>query len=230
LGQEYHDGKPQSSARRRGENIFAGDDSFRRHSAPNRLKAVQQGRCETELGAKRSGRRRQIKIWRFEMKTIQRLAILAGLSMMVFALSATGAKAQAISTANFSGTFNLPVAAQWGKMTLPAGTYNLYYGRLHDGDINVVEVAGKAKGSPHGLILATGNDDVSAANSSLVCIREGDALIVRALEMPAIGTSAQFSMPKGTQLEATNRNHNGYTQLAEAPRLIERIPVAFNAK
>jgi hypothetical protein len=164
------------------------------------------------------------------MKTIQRLAILAGLSMMVFALSATGAKAQIISTANFSGTFNLPVAAQWGRMTLPAGTYNLYYGSLNDQGSYVVEVAGKAKGSPHGLIQATGNDDVSAANSSLVCVREGSTLIVRALEMPSIGTAAKFSMPHGTQLEATNRSHKGYTQLAEAPRLIERVPVAFNAK
>ena len=154
---------------------------------------------------------------------------LAGLIMAVFALSATGAKAQTISAASFKGTFTLPVAAQWGKMTLPAGTYNLYYGRLDEGP-DVVEVVGKAKGSPRGLIVVAGNGDASAAKSALVCIREGDALIVRRLEMPALGTAADFSMPHGTQLEATNRNHNGYTQLAEAPMLIERIPVTFSAK
>ena len=164
------------------------------------------------------------------MKTIRNLMTLAGLILAVFALSATGAKAQTLTNNSFAGTFTISNEAQWGKMTLPAGTYNLYYGPLHDGGASLVEVVGKAKGSPHGLILVAGNSDASAANSALVCIREGDTLIVRALEMPSIGTSAQFSMPHGARLVARNAKHNGYTQLAEAPMLIERIPVTFSAK
>jgi hypothetical protein len=163
------------------------------------------------------------------MKTIRSLMTLAGLILAVFALSATGAKAQSLTNTSFAGTFTISHEAQWGRMTLPAGTYNLYYGPLHDGGASVVEVVGKAKGSPHGLILAAGNDDASAANNALVCVREGSTLIVRTLEMPAIGTSAQFSMPHGARLVAHNRNHKGYTQLAEAPMLIERISVAPNA-
>ena len=164
------------------------------------------------------------------MKTIRSLMTLAGLILAVFALSATGAKARVISAASFSGTFTLPVAAQWGRMTLPAGTYKLYYGSLNDQGETVVEVVGKAKGSPHGVILPHSQDSAFVGNSSLVCIREGNALIVRALEMPSIGTAANFHMPHGTQLEATNRRDKGYTQLAEAPMLIERVPVTFNAK
>jgi hypothetical protein len=164
------------------------------------------------------------------MKTIRSLMTLAGLILAVFALSATGAKAQTLTSNNFAGTFTISHEAQWGTMTLLAGTYNLYYGPMHDGDVNAVEVAGQAKGAPHGVILAQRHDLTSAANNALVCIREGDALIVRTLEMPAIGTSVQFSMPNGARLVARNAKPNGYTQLAEAPMLIERVPVTFNAK
>jgi hypothetical protein len=158
------------------------------------------------------------------MKTIQRLAILAGLSMMVFALSATGAKAQAISTPSFSGNFTLPVAAQWGRMVLPAGEYTLSYGHAFVGGAYAVAVTSKADGTTR-MALVNVNTDVSTKNDALVCIREGDALVVRRLEIPELGMAAQFAMPHGAQLEAHNRNHKGYTQLAEAPRLIERIPV-----
>ena len=62
------------------------------------------------------------------MKTIRSLMTLAGLFLVLFALSATGAKAQNLSSASFSGNFTLPVAAQWGEMTLPAGNYTLGVG------------------------------------------------------------------------------------------------------
>jgi hypothetical protein len=167
------------------------------------------------------------------MKTIRSLMTLAGLSLVIFALGVTGAQAQqapSLSITHFGGTFTLPLEAQWGRMTLPAGQYSLYYGSVQDGSASMVEVAGKAKGAPHGLIPVAGKDDASAATSALVCVREGSTLIVRTLEMSAIGTSAQFSMPNGARLVAQNAKHNGYTQLAEAPSLIERVPVAFNAK
>jgi hypothetical protein len=48
--------------------------------------------------------------------------------------------------------------------------------------------------------------------------------------MPAIGKSMTFALPRGTQLAAHNGKNNGYTQLAEAPMLIERIPVTLNGK
>ena len=164
------------------------------------------------------------------MKTIRSLMTLAGLILAVFALSATGAKAQALTGTNFAGTFTISHEAQWGNMALPAGAYNLYYGTLNDGGVNIVEVAGQAKGSPHGVIKVAGRDDTSAAKSALVCVREGNTLIVRTLEMPEIGTTAEFTMPHGARLVAQNAKHNGYTQLAEAPMLIERIPVTFNAR
>ena len=162
------------------------------------------------------------------MKTIRSLMTLAGLSVMLFALGATGAKAQAIANPDFAGTFTLSNNAQWGNVALPAGHYKLYHGTLFGSYF--VEVRGAEKGSPHGLIHVEGTDESSATKSVLVCVREGSTLVVRALEIPGLGKSINFAMPRGTQLTAHNGKHNGYIQLAEAPMLIQRISVTLNAK
>jgi hypothetical protein len=167
------------------------------------------------------------------MKTIRSLTILAGLSVMLFALGATGAKAESgpsLSITNFAGTFTLPFEAQWGNMTLPAGDYSLYYGEPLGNGFYMVEVVGHAKGSPHGRISVAVNGRASVAKDSLICIREGNSLVVQRLEMPELGKSVTFAMPHGTQLVAHNGRRNGYTQLAEAPMLIQRIPIAMNAR
>jgi len=151
---------------------------------------------------------------------------------VLFALGATGASAQqapSLSITNFGGTFNLPFEAQWGRTTLPAGEYSLYYGRLHDG-ARMVEVIGKEKHTPHVLVLPNGLNDASTTRSALVCVREGNAGIVRALEMPQIGEAVEFNMPRGTQLVANRSNGKKNVQIAEGPKLIERIPVMVNAK
>jgi hypothetical protein len=167
------------------------------------------------------------------MKSIRNLVAMVGLAVMLFALGVTGAKAQqsrSLSVTDFGGTFTLPKDAVWGKMTLPAGDYNFYYGSISGGGVNAVEIVGKAEGSPHGFILAQMPNSTSATNDRIVCVREGDTLVVRTLELPAIGESLNFPLPHGTRLTARNAKHNGYTQLAEAPMLIERIPVTLNAK
>jgi hypothetical protein len=165
------------------------------------------------------------------MKTIRSLMTLAGLSLVLFALGVTGAKAQVVrglSTINFAGSFTLPNDAQWGTMALPAGDYTLYYGNLYGSYF--VEVRGTAKGSPHGVIFVAGNDQSSATKNQLICVREGNGLIVRALEMPQIGTAAEFALPRGARLTVHRGNHKGYTQLAEAPMLIQRVTVRMNEK
>jgi hypothetical protein len=158
------------------------------------------------------------------MKIIRNLVTLAGLSVMVFALGATGARAQNLST-NFAGTFTLPFNAQWGRTVLPAGKYSLYYGHLPTSSTSMVEVAAKDKKSPHVFILAQGVSDAAAAKSALVCIREGNGCIVRALEMPQIGQAVEFAMPRGTRLVAQRQNGSKNVQIAEGPKLIQRIPI-----
>jgi hypothetical protein len=162
------------------------------------------------------------------MKTIRSLMTLAGLFLGFLTMGAVGAQGQVVDTTHFLGTFTLPTTAQWGKMILPAGDYSLRYGTL--GAAGIVEVYGMEKGSPYGVILAGPVGETSATRNVIVCIREGNALIVRALEMPVIGESVTFRVPHGTKLMAQRGNPNGYTQLAEVPMLIQRISVTLNAK
>lgn len=163
------------------------------------------------------------------MKTIRSLMTLAGLSLVLFTLGAVGARGQATYTTHFAGRFTFPSQAQWGKITLPAGEYTMQYGVQDNGHALVV-VRGTAKGSPSGVILAGPAGDTSATKNTIVCVRDGNILVVRALEMPLIGESAEFPMPHSAKLLARNGKRNHYTLLAEAPMLIERIPVTLNAK
>jgi hypothetical protein len=87
------------------------------------------------------------------MKKIRNLMTFGGLFVAVLALGTTGARAQRLYSTQFAGTFTIPFEVQWGTMTLPAGEYTLSYGIQRSG-ANLVEIAGKAKGSPHGVILA----------------------------------------------------------------------------
>lgn len=162
------------------------------------------------------------------MKTIRSLMIMTGLLLAIFTLGPAGARGQVLDSAHFKGTFNLPVAARWGTMNLPAGEYTLRYGTLPAGP-TLVEIAGKAKGSPRGVILVGPIDPTSAKKNSIVCIREGNSLLVRELELPAIGESVRFPMPRGITLVAQKRSHGKYT-LAQASNLIQRVPVIVSGE
>ena len=114
------------------------------------------------------------------MKTIRSLMILAGLPVILVALVAVGARGQAIYSTQFVGEFTLPLATQWGTMTLPPGNYTLEYGMQESGGRSVV-VRGMTKGSPHGMIQARPGSDTSATRTAIICIRDGNELSVRAL-------------------------------------------------
>jgi hypothetical protein len=165
------------------------------------------------------------------MKMIRNIMVLVGLSVALSALAATGARAQVLTTTNFAGTFTLPLQARWGAMTLPAGDYTLRYGRAFKGAVNAVTVEGKAEGNLRGMALPMSRNDVSTGKSALLCIREGDILYVRAVEMPAIGESIHFRIPHGVEVkskllprQANHANESGNTQLAETRIAVERVP------
>lgn len=162
------------------------------------------------------------------MKTIRYLMILSGLCLAFFALAATGARAQTLASTSFVGTFTLPVKAQWGRLTLPAGQYSLSYGKAFKGTAYMVTVAGEAEGSPRGMILLRSLDDVSAGENALNCIRDGDTLYVRGLELPAIGESILFKIPHAVEVRskviAGNQNQKGNHQIAQLSIGIEPLP------
>lgn len=168
------------------------------------------------------------------MKTIRNMAILVGVGLALFVSGATSARAQALTTTAFSGTFTLPFEAQWANMTLPAGEYSLSYGHHYPASGYLVEVAGKKPGSPHGVILTRGRSQPSASKNVLICIREGNKGYVRSLELAAIGESAEFALPHGVDVEsrliAKHQNESGNTRIAEVRITVERVPIKLNAK
>jgi hypothetical protein len=162
------------------------------------------------------------------MKTIKSLMILSGLVMALVAMSATGVKAQLISFPEFTGSFSLPVQARWGAMTLPAGDYSLYYGAPFKGGLYVVEVVNKEDGSARGVAFVQGRSQTSASKNELVCTREGNIDIVRALDLPALDESINFALPPNLELMANHQKHNASTPVAAVHGLIQLVPVSLN--
>ncbi len=160
------------------------------------------------------------------MKKVRSLTILVGLSLVMAGVGVTGAKAQVLSSPKFTGSFALHTQVQWGPMTLPAGSYVVKYGRMGPAGLRIVEIAGKAKGSPHGFVLVRSEDPTRSEGDMVICARADNMLIVRALDMPAIGKSASFVTPQDARLMANATSRNGNTRMADASLKIARIPVS----
>lgn len=161
------------------------------------------------------------------MKKIRRLTTLLGLLVLFATMGVTGVKAQVLSNASFTGSLTLPSETHWGSMTLPAGTYTLDYGSLGLRGLYVVEITGQAKDSPHGFVRVLARNSTAAGENTLVCVREGNADVVRGLEMPSIGQSVTFAIPKGTEILAQQRKSNKSAQTATARMTVRRIHVAM---
>jgi hypothetical protein len=147
---------------------------------------------------------------------------------MLVAMGGSGAKAQLIPIPEFTGSFTLPARAQWGAMTLPPGRYSLYYGAPFKGGIYAVEVVNEADGSARGMVFVRDRSDTSSLKTELVCTREGNVDIVRALDLPVLGESIHFSLPHNMELMAKHQNHNAKTQTAALHELIQFMPVTLN--
>ena len=163
------------------------------------------------------------------MKKIRSFVTMFGLSLALLTLGVAGARAQDLARTEFHGSFNLPVVTQWGSMTLPAGNYNVYYGPIHYGQDSVVEIVSEAKGGPHGFIPTKELGRTSATNNSLVCMRDGTSLVVEKLDLPTLGKSVSFAMPRGRDLLAQRQARGKYT-VAKEQAPIQRISVNLNEK
>jgi hypothetical protein len=147
--------------------------------------------------------------------------------MWIVAMGTTATKAQLIPLPEFTGSFTLPVRAQWDGTSLPAGHYSLYYGAPFGGGSQAVEVLNSAEGTVR-MVLVRGITDPTAAKTELVCIREGNVDIVRALNVPALGESIHFSLPHNMNLMAYNQKHNSNTRVAALHGLTQFVPVTFS--
>lgn len=160
------------------------------------------------------------------MKAIRTCLVVVGLNLVFFVAGVSGARAQALQVAEFSGTINLPAVTQWQGKTLPAGSYSLYYG-TRVGGTYYVELDGKTKGTSHLFIMPQAHNPNSGASNELVCSRDGNRLVVLGLKMPLIGESVSFAMPHGAQLMAHQSNGRMGRRVAEGPTRIQRIPVTL---
>lgn len=134
-------------------------------------------------------------------------------SPMIYALGLTGQGIHGLRVIEFTGSFVLPFEADWAGVTLPAGKYILCFGTQGHG-IYFVEIRGRDKGSPHGIVLIQGHQATCSIRNALVCIREGNSQIVRSLEMTAIGKSVQFELPRAMRLQVANES---FTQASAQP-------------
>lgn len=153
------------------------------------------------------------------MTKVRTLVISVVAMLMLLALAATAGEARSLYSTHFVGEFTLPFTAHWGRMTLPPGNYNLYYGYMREDGTLAVEVANKDLGVTRGWIFPRGTKDVKGEGNFLVCFREGEIGYVRSLQMAEIGESIEFSKPHGVSVEAWiiagKKTHKTNTALAE---------------
>jgi hypothetical protein len=155
------------------------------------------------------------------MNAHRKLGTLFAFALATFAL--TIGSASAVDPTQVRGSFTLPFDARWGTATLPAGKY--IFEAVRTGSA-VIEVRGEAKGSTPAFVVIVAHDASPNDNTSeLVCIRKGSTGIVRSLMLKGSGEILYFAIPKNVQLYAQNGKAKNRTLLAQAPELIQRVPV-----
>lgn len=163
------------------------------------------------------------------MKSIRVCLTVVGLTLVSLVAGVSGARAQTLQATVFSGTINLPAQAEWQGKVLPAGEYSLHYGTRVDG-IQLVEIEGKTRGTPHLFIMPQAHKRSSANQNELVCARDGNQLVVLGLQIAGLGESLSFAMPGGTQRMAQQTSGGASSQVATAEPQIQRVPVTTKGR
>lgn len=112
--------------------------------------------------------------------------------------------------------FTLPFDAQWGKVTLPIGSYTLSIDRL--GLNGKVLISQGSKGIEMVLPQSFDYTQNQSKKAELVCIRHDGVVTVRALRLPEVGTF-YFALPK-----------NLATMMAEQPQMVETVSVEVSGE
>lgn len=141
--------------------------------------------------------------------TLVRLVFLA---LLAASLSAGLASAQ-----NYKGQFTLPFEARWGVATLPPGDYSF---RL-DTAVAPYMAHIQREGQTVAMIMANGgsSDSSPSERSQLIVVRHGKQGTIRALQLAEAGRAFFYTVPKAER-----------QLLAQAPELIQRIPITMTGK
>ena len=137
--------------------------------------------------------------------------------MVFLALLAAVASAGLLSAQDVQGTFTLPFEAKWGLATLPAGDYSFKLDTASGPHIATVRQGQRYVA----LINANAGDTRGKVTgpSALIIVRRGRTGFVRTLRLAEAGRTLEYLPPKGER-----------QMLAQAPELIQRIPLSVSGK
>ena len=121
-------------------------------------------------------------------------------------------------------SFSLPFEARWGKAVLRPGQYTL---TLDTASANGV-VSVRGNGQTAILCAQAFSDKDTSGQSSLVLVRSQGTYTVRALDLGRLGVF-YYWLPKGETPLARNAKGNEHV-IAQAPVLIQRLPVSVNGR
>ena len=140
-----------------------------------------------------------------------RLIKFAGLALLTACMGASLANAQSAA-----GKFNLPFEVRWGQAVLPPGNYSFTV-NSSSAPPNTVLVRGEdLKPS---IILSPVYDYSFSGKNELTVERRGQGGTVRALRLADVGLVIYYPAPKAKM-----------QILAQAPKLIQRLPILIAQK
>ena len=141
------------------------------------------------------------------------------LALLTVCFGADRARAQVA----LGGQFTLPFETRWGPAVLPAADYTLMLN--HKGAIDVIDISrGRAKLAMV-LSIAHSVRSYNSSNSVITIVRYGNKGRVLSLDLPQLGEIYFFSLPKGEKVFAQHSPKSKGVFVAQAPELIQRIPV-----
>jgi hypothetical protein len=144
--------------------------------------------------------------------------------VVFLALLATALSAGLLSAEDYKGTFTLPIEARWGSATLPPGDYSF---TVNTAFANHLAKVTDQDGNWVAMIMASGTSERQfSGRNALFLVRRGRVGTVRALHLATRGTDS----PKGGLVLYYSPPKSEPPLLAQAPELLQRIPVVASGK
>src|ERR1043166_7412048 len=145
-------------------------------------------------------------------------------ALLTVCLGADRARAEAA----LGGQFTLPFETRWGSAVLPAADYTLMLD--HKGAIDVVDISRGQIKVAMVLCIAHDNRSYNSSHSAITIVRHGNKGRVLSLDLPQLGHIYFFSLPRGEKVFAQNSPKSKGVLVAQAPELIQRIPVVQDGR
>ena len=148
------------------------------------------------------------------MKVTQRFK---SVRILFLAVLAVGLSAGVASAQKVEGKFTLPFEARWGRAVLPAGDYTFNVETSTSPYIVMI------RHNRNGVAYVMADSVISrgdfSGSSALIAVRSGGKLRIRILRLREVGAIFGYYVPKAER-----------QFIAQAPELLQRIPVSVQGK